>query len=58
VRTGQEILALEGHAGKVQAVAFTPDGKTLASGGEGPQDGGQIFLWFAAPDERPGVSRP
>jgi WD40 repeat protein len=30
--TRQELATLEGHAGDVTSVAFSPDGKTLASG--------------------------
>ena len=29
--TGQEILTLKGHTGRVTSVAFSPDGKRLAS---------------------------
>jgi RNA polymerase sigma factor (sigma-70 family) len=36
VATGQIIRALEGHRGGVHAVAIAPDGKTIASGGDGP----------------------
>ena len=32
--TGQEIVTLHGHTGYVNSVSFSPDGRTLASGGE------------------------
>jgi WD40 repeat protein len=32
--TGQDLASLKGHAHRVNCVAFSPDGKTLASGGE------------------------
>jgi WD40 repeat protein len=32
VATGREIATLKGHDNYVHAVAFAPDGKTLASG--------------------------
>lgn len=32
VTTGQELLTLKGHAGNVTSVAFSPDGKRLATG--------------------------
>jgi hypothetical protein len=33
--TGQEIVTFKGQKGKVQSVAFSRDGKRLASGGDG-----------------------
>jgi RNA polymerase sigma factor (sigma-70 family) len=42
--TGQELCRFEGHRGTVRAVAFAPDGKSIASGAEG----NLIRLWDAA----------
>ena len=33
-RTGTEVALLEGHTWPVNSISFSPDGKTLASGGE------------------------
>ncbi len=52
-QTGQELLSLRGHASSVSSVAFSPDGKRLASG-SGTWDAtkrafvsGEVKLWDA-----------
>ena len=52
-QTGQELLSLKGHTASVSSVAYSPDGKRLASG-SGTWDAtkrafvsGEVKLWDA-----------
>src|SRR5262249_21619849 len=50
VTAGKERTTLAGHGGPVRAVAFAPDGKTLAAGG----DDGVVKLWDPAAGKETG----
>ena len=47
-RTGAELSLLTGHASAVRSIAFSPDGRTLASGAEREYFNGTIRLWDTA----------
>ena len=48
-QTGREVVTYKGNVGQINSVAFSPDGKRLASAaGKGPGDGGgEIKVWDA-----------
>jgi RNA polymerase sigma factor (sigma-70 family) len=60
VASGKNTLTLAGEAGEVLSVAFSPDGKTLASGslrfGDTPQQfSGEVVLWNVDAGKRTAV---
>jgi RNA polymerase sigma factor (sigma-70 family) len=48
VATGKVVRRLEGHAGGVESLDFSPDGKTLASAAAHEKDGRPVRLWEVA----------
>ena len=45
--TGQEILTLKGHTSQISCVAFSPDGRRLASAAEKLDVPGEVKVWDA-----------
>jgi WD40 repeat protein len=53
-RTGETAGALQGVQEQVLTLAFSPDGKTLATGGMGGRDGITVRLWNLATEQQIG----
>jgi WD40 repeat protein len=48
IATGKELKSLPNQKGRIQALAFTPDGKTLASSACDVGKEGEVRLWDMA----------
>jgi WD40 repeat protein len=48
MKTGKPRAALRGHAGEIMALAYSPDGKTLAAAGGNQHHAGELKLWDVA----------
>ena len=46
--SGKVLTELDGHPDSVRAIAFSPDGKLLATAGSAPQSDGEIRIWNLA----------
>jgi WD40 repeat protein len=56
-RRGTELATLQGHRQRIHALAFSPDGKTLASAAGDEPSAGEIRLWDVATSQ-PRVTLP
>jgi WD40 repeat protein len=55
VASGREVTTLRGHRGRVRTLAFSPDGRLLASAAKEEGKAGDLFVWTLPPGE--GASR-
>jgi WD40 repeat protein len=58
VASGHELLVLDGHTGPVRALAFSPDGRILASCGDGPDGAIEVIAWYTEGAARAGPPQP
>jgi WD40 repeat protein len=56
VAAGLELLVLDGHAGSIAELRFSPDGKTLAAFAEGATGETTILVWRSA--DEPAAAAP